>query len=72
MKKDDAIRFFGTQAELARAVGVSRSAVSQWPQELPPRVSDRVTAAMLRRVAKENGALDVVLGLAKSRPEGVR
>lgn len=39
----------GTIRAAARAVGISPSAVSQWPDELPPTISDRVLAALYRR-----------------------
>lgn len=35
MRKDDAIRFFGSSAKLARALGISRQAVSKWEDEVP-------------------------------------
>jgi DNA-binding transcriptional regulator YdaS (Cro superfamily) len=36
MKKDDAIRYFGSQAKLGAALGVSQTTVSDWPDILPP------------------------------------
>lgn len=39
----------GTPTAAAAAVGVSPSAVSQWPDELPDRISDRVLAVMARK-----------------------
>ena len=49
MTKSQAIAVFGgTGAELARALGVSRSYVSQWPEELPARVVDRILGAAFR------------------------
>lgn len=35
MKTADAIRHFGTQAALARALGVSKQAVAQWGEVVP-------------------------------------
>lgn len=35
MTKSQAIEHFGSAAELARAIGVSRSAISHWPEEIP-------------------------------------
>lgn len=53
MKKSDALKLLGgpegLQKTLAEAVGVSESAVSQWPEQLPPRIADRVIAAAARR-----------------------
>lgn len=34
---------------VAEAVGVTSSAVSQWPEELPARIADRVLAALARK-----------------------
>lgn len=48
MKKSDAIEIFKTQAELARALGITRAAIHQWPDELTQRQSDEVTGAALR------------------------
>lgn len=50
MLKQTAIEMLGgTPSALARAVGVSLQAVQQWPPDLPPRLSDRVLAALYRR-----------------------
>jgi transposase-like protein len=50
MLKTKAVELLGgTISAVAAAVGVSPSAVSQWPDELPPRIEDRVLAALARR-----------------------
>jgi len=38
----------GTPKLAAKAIGVSRSAIAQWPDALPPKLSDRVLAAWAR------------------------
>jgi hypothetical protein len=49
MNKSDAIRIFGsTVTEMAKAIGVTRSAVSQWPEELRQEQTDRVIGAAVR------------------------
>lgn len=49
MTKTEAINLLGgSPAAAAAAVGVSVQAVSQWPEELPPRIADRVQAALWR------------------------
>ncbi|WP_081579079.1 Cro/CI family transcriptional regulator [Leptospirillum ferriphilum] len=48
MKKNDAIRAFGSVSELARAIGITPQAISQWPDELTPAMKDRVIAALVR------------------------
>ena len=39
---------FDSQAGLARALGISRAAVAQWPDELTQRQIDEITGAALR------------------------
>lgn len=48
MKKSSAVEAFGTVAALAAALGVTRQAIYQWPDELPESVADRVRGAALR------------------------
>lgn len=50
MNKKQAIQLLGgTVTAAAEAVGISRSAVSQWPEELPDPIRDRVQAAIARK-----------------------
>ena len=50
MKKTWALEQFGDSvAEVAAAVGVTSSAVTQWPEDLPRRIADRVVAAIARK-----------------------
>lgn len=57
LKKLDAIRMCGgTTVTTARLIGVTKSAVSQWPDPLPPRIADRVYAALYRQQQKEREA----------------
>lgn len=52
MTKAEAIALLGgTAAAAARAIGISPAAVSLWPDDLPPRISDRVQAALFRQQA---------------------
>ena len=49
MEKARAIELLGgTVAAAADAVGVSYQAVDKWPDPLPPRIADRVQAALWR------------------------
>ena len=38
----------GSIASTAEAIGITYQAVNQWPDELPPRIADRVQAAVAR------------------------
>lgn len=50
MLKSQAIELLGgTVTAAAEAVGVTSSAVTQWPEELPRRIADRVLAALARK-----------------------
>ena len=50
MQKSVAIKLLGgTTTSAAAAIGVSASAISQWPDELPARIADRVLAVLARR-----------------------
>lgn len=62
MNKDEAISLLGgSVAKAADAIGINSQAISQWPAELPPRLADRVQAALyrmnLRRSKKTPGQL---------------
>ena len=49
MTKSEAIRLFGkTQVELAAALGITKQAVSAWPDVLPQEQRDRVVGAAVR------------------------
>lgn len=49
MKKHDAIDLLGgSVAMAAEAIGIKSQAISQWPEQLPPRLVDRVQAALWR------------------------
>ena len=51
MKKSDATRLLGgTTAAAAQAMGITPQAYYQWPEDLPPRLQDRVVAAIARRL----------------------
>lgn len=50
MLKSKAIELLGgTVAAAAEAVGVTYQAVDKWPEVLPPRIVDRVLAAIARK-----------------------
>lgn len=48
MNKALAIQMFGTVRALAAALGVTTSAIYQWPDVLPQRTADEVRGAALR------------------------
>lgn len=50
MLKTKAIELLGgTISAAAQAIGATYQAVNQWPDVLPPRIADRVQAAIARR-----------------------
>ncbi len=49
MTKTEAIELLGGVTNAAREIGVTASAISQWPDMLPQRLVDRVQAALYRR-----------------------
>ncbi len=48
MTKKDAVNYFGSVSELARAIGVTPSAVNQWTNELSLSKQDQIRGACLR------------------------
>lgn len=53
MLKSKAIELLGgTVSAAAKRIGVSYHAVDKWPDELPPRIADRVVAAIARQHLK--------------------
>lgn len=49
LTKQQAVRLFGGQVKgLAAALGLTSSAISQWPEELSPQRADRVIGAAVR------------------------
>ena len=48
MKKDFAISIFGSGVSLAKAIGLGKSAISMWPNELTTRQQDEVIGAAIR------------------------
>lgn len=50
MLKAKAIELLGgSTASAAKEIGVSYQAIDKWPDELPPRLADRVLAAVARK-----------------------
>lgn len=48
MTKKDAVGMFGSGAALGRALGVSKAAIWQWPDELSQKQTDMVVGAAIR------------------------
>lgn len=49
MKKSRALELLGgTPAAAARSLGVSHAAISQWPDELPARIAERVLGVVAK------------------------
>lgn len=59
MDKHSAIELLGgTPSAAAEEIGISSAAVSQWPEVLPPRIADRVQAALWRRLQRAQATAD--------------
>ena len=60
MKKSDAIKHFGRKIDLAKALGVSPAAITQWPEEnIPMRRQyelERITGGQLKANFPEKNA----------------
>jgi DNA-binding transcriptional regulator YdaS (Cro superfamily) len=67
MQKSKAIELLGgNTTAAAKAIGISYQAVNQWPDILPPRIADRVAAALAR--SKTGGShANAVASLAQGR-----
>lgn len=56
MLKSKAIELLGgTIPAAAKEIGISYQAIDKWPDELPPRIADRVLAAVARKRFPELG-----------------
>ena len=66
MTKKDAIDIFKTATALAEACGVSKSAVSQWPDVLTDRLANEVVGAAIRTGRIQPKMAPALLGLSES------
>ncbi len=68
MKKNEATALLGDNSiSAAKAIGITPQAYSQWPEDLPKRLEDRVIAAFIR-IKKSEGA-EIWPELADAIPE---
>lgn len=67
MNKKQAIGYFGGVCATARAIGISDAAVSQWPDVLSQKISDRVIAAMVRNGMDVSGFADTAPAAANQQ-----
>ena len=54
MKTKDAIKHFGNKAKLAKALNISKSAITQWPDDVPALRAfqiERLTDGQLKATA---------------------
>jgi len=49
MEMETVIRIFGTKANIARSIGITKQALNNWSDTLSPTASDRVIAACVRK-----------------------
>ena len=69
MKKTEALELLGgTPSSAAAAIGITVSAVSQWPDELPATISDRVEAALWRMSRQAAAAAPAPRGAENVEP----
>ena len=69
MKKSIAIAMLGpTTDEAGRRIGCSGAAVRKWPDELPPRLVDRVIAASVR-AQFDRGPISGITGRVTLHPD---
>lgn len=71
MHKSKAIELLGgTITSAAKEIGVTYQAIDKWPDELPPRLADRVLAAVARKrfpeLADDKAAPDPEVAHAKA------
>jgi transcriptional regulator with XRE-family HTH domain len=64
MLKADVVAYFGNQTATAKAVGVTKSAVSQWEEDRPIPLK-----CAIRAQAASNGDLKVNLALYEGTPQ---
>lgn len=68
--KSDVLSIFGSVKATAEAVGVTSSAVSQWPDPLPRRIEDRVLGAMGRIGVSLPDSEPATVSLSKLKASG--
>ena len=61
MTKKEAIRKFGSVANLAKALGMSRQAIYKWPDKLPVATQDQIRGA-IARLKEESKELAEIMG----------
>ena len=60
MTKQQAIDLFGSAYKLAQALGISRQAVAQWPQELSRQREMAVKGAKTEQIISEQRKLEAL------------
>lgn len=64
MRKADVVAYFGSQTAAAKAVGVTKSAVSQWDEDRPIPLK-----CAIRAQAASSGGLKLDLALYEGTPQ---
>ena len=67
MTKVDAAKFFGTYTALAKALGVTKVTVCNWPADIPAKYGHKLLAAMKAEHALRAKELDLREKLAAVR-----
>ena len=53
MRKSEAIKLFGSQAKLAKALGISRASVSEWGPEIPELRAFQIQELLAKRKGRK-------------------
>lgn len=69
MRTDEAVKHFGTQQALAKALGIAQSSVAGWG-ETPPAIRQLQLERITQGVLRANG--DILEPKSKSQSAGVR
>jgi len=68
MKTEDAIKYFGSKAEIARVLGVGRSAISTWGDKIPPRWACQIHLITKGKVKASASDIRPTSSLRRYRP----
>lgn len=65
MKKADAIKYFGTQVKMGKALGINQGSISAWPEYPPDHRQLQIERVTLGALKAEPDCMDRLLGFKK-------